>query len=69
VILTAGLYVLQSTCKLITRIVNSSYTRIITKRGFHCFNLHSKTVPWCSSMHKEGNELCIMYPLIYGSVL
>jgi len=20
-------------------------------------------------MHKEGNELCIIYPLIYGSVL
>jgi len=20
-------------------------------------------------MHKEGNELCIIYPLVYGSVL
>jgi len=22
-----------------------------------------------SPMHKEGNELCIIYPLIHGSVL
>ena len=39
-----------------------------------CFNRlyssgRSKTVPWFSLMHKEENELCIIYPLIYGSVL
>jgi len=28
-----------------------------------------KTVQWFSPMHKEGNELRIIYPLIYGSVL
>jgi len=28
-----------------------------------------KTVPWISPMHKEGNELCIIYLLIYESVL
>ena len=32
-------------------------------------NYYSKTVSWFSPMHKEGNELCIIYPLIYGSVL
>ena len=29
----------------------------------------SKMVLWFSPMHIEGNELCIIYPLIYGSVL
>jgi len=29
-------------------------------------NRYSKTV---NGFHKEGNELCIIYPLIYGSVL
>ena len=29
----------------------------------------SKMVLWVSPMHIEGNELCIIYPLIYGSVL
>ena len=28
--------------------------------------LYSKTIPWFSPMHKEGNELCIIYTLIYG---
>ena len=31
--------------------------------------VYSKTVWWFSPMHKEGHELCIIYPLIYGSVL
>ena len=30
---------------------------------------YSKMFPWFSPMHKEGNELCIIYQLIYGSVL
>ena len=30
---------------------------------------NSKTVPCFSPMHKEGNKLCIIYPLIYGSML
>jgi len=34
-----------------------------------CFIGDSKTVPWFSLMHKERNELCIIYQLIYGSVL
>ena len=29
----------------------------------------TKTVPWFTPMHKERNKLCLMYPLIYGSVL
>ena len=29
----------------------------------------SRLVLWFSPMHIEGNELCIIYPLIYGSVL
>ena len=32
-------------------------------------NIDSKTVPCFSPMYKEGNELFIIYPLIYGSVL
>jgi len=31
--------------------------------------IYSKTVPRFSPMRKEGNKLCIIYPLIYGSVL
>ena len=27
--------------------------------------LHSKTVPWCSPMHKEGNEQCFIYTIKY----
>ena len=33
------------------------------------FKVNSKTVPWFSPKHKEGNKLCIIHPLIYGSVL
>ena len=33
------------------------------------YNKNSKTVAWLSPMHKEGNELCIIYSLIHGSVL
>ena len=29
----------------------------------------SRLVLWISPMHIEGNELCIIYPLIYGSAL
>ena len=35
-------------------------------RGYTCLNENSKTVPWFSPMHKEENELCIIYTLIYG---
>jgi len=35
----------------------------------HNLKVYSKTVLWFSPMHKEGNKLCIIYPLINGSVL
>ena len=33
---------------------------------FIFIGIYSKMVSWCSPMHKEGNELCIIYTLIYG---
>jgi len=30
---------------------------------------YSKTVPWFSPMYIEGNELCIIYSLINGSMI
>ena len=34
-----------------------------------CHIYKFKTVPGFSPMHKEANELCIIYPLIHRSVL
>ena len=52
------------------------YTSCLVKKSvWLCISMlcyivyYSKTVLWFFTMHKEGNELCIMYPLIYGSVL
>ena len=49
---------------------SQSYTWLHTTNGWDRTHiLYSKTVPWFSPMHKERNELCIMYLLIHGSVL
>jgi len=50
-----------------------SLIRIDKTQEFNIFKIlqyyYSKSVPWFSPMYKKGNELCIMYPLIYGSVV
>ena len=53
--------------------------RLFKNKSWFLYKLHIKfkilfhtnviiTVPWFSPMHKEGNKLCIIYLLIYGSV-
>ena len=58
---------LSVTIKNILLSVSTFVKEIILLRN-SILKFNSKTVQ-CSPMHKEGNELCIIYQLIYGSVL
>jgi len=55
---------LQHLNYLLIRMVRHKMYTLATR-----FIHYSKTITWCSPMHTEGNELCIIYPLIYGSVV
>ena len=60
------------TCKLNESLVMIIllYIHVIKmKKKSMFYFFYFKMVPWFSPLHKEGNELCIIYPLIHGSVL
>ena len=57
------------TLKRWKRDIPAVYSRVRIKskrRNVRNIYIYSKTVPWLSTMHKDGSEQCFIYTIQYG---